>query len=73
MALDVHGVTGSSPVLSTIKSSEIVRFQSFFFAFHAKKFAVFWKIRFDPNRGVFGGLDGMEWGEPILLRGAALF
>ena len=30
--LDVHGVTGSSPVLSTIKSLETTEFQGFLFS-----------------------------------------
>ena len=50
MALDVHGVTGSSPVLSTIKAPKSVDFGAFSCILQSKSSTIFLKSRFDPNR-----------------------
>ena len=46
LLVDVHGVTGSSPVLSTIKSPEIKRFRGFFLHFAVKKFDHIFEVTF---------------------------
>ena len=46
MALDVHGVTGSSPVLSTIKAPKSLDFGAFSCTFLAKKFNHIFEVTF---------------------------
>ena len=46
----MHGVTGSSPVLSTIKAPKSLDFGAFSCILQSKSSTIFLKSRIDPNR-----------------------